>query len=156
MTGKDREPFAFRLLLTILFVSVSAFGTPTCDKERRTGSWIDIQCTEAELTSTTDYSPQDRWEAADGNAAWDDTMFRWMNCDRYENIKFSDSIRNFLHAYENPICELFRQENSCGSMLCEAHNGPSTAPEKMAGAGAYLVWNSIVRVTQVSSSAFFC
>ncbi|PKS08412.1 hypothetical protein jhhlp_005356 [Lomentospora prolificans] len=50
-------------------------GRPTCDLERRTGSWVSISCTKDEVASVTSYLPWQRWEAADASSAWDDGDF---------------------------------------------------------------------------------
>lgn len=136
--------------------NLKANGSPACDKERRTGSWADISCREEELTSTVEYTPEERWRAGDCNSAWNNTMFRWRNCDRpLENVSFSASISNFLHANENPGCSLIVDHNNCNSRECVAHNDELTAPKNKVGAGAYLIWNALVEVHAVRSYPVF-
>lgn len=70
------------------------------------------------------YALEERWKAADGNSAWDDAIFRWKNCDRQEGKTFTELMINFLHADEQPGCDLTGGSGRCGSIGCFAHNGP--------------------------------
>lgn len=127
-----------------------ASGSPSCDEERRTGSWVDVQCDDVSWSSTTKYTPEERWKAVDGNSAWDDAMYRWRNCDRPGgNVAFSSSISNFFHSLEGPACDFIVDRRNCNAEQCHAHNDDSTPASEVTGAGSYLVWNSLVRVHQV-------
>ncbi|EFQ97488.1 hypothetical protein MGYG_00528 [Nannizzia gypsea CBS 118893] len=118
-----------------------------CDKEYRTGTWVNHECTEKFVTDPLYIRPKVRWEGLECAAAWNDAKIRWNFCDRPNNTSFSASVSNFLKYVEVRACRDLALHNNCVlSASCEARHSMLDAKEDWTGAGAYLVWNSLTQV----------
>ncbi|KFY45487.1 hypothetical protein V494_00922 [Pseudogymnoascus sp. VKM F-4513 (FW-928)] len=99
----------------------------TASREKRTGTWVGLECTMPEAQAhTTDYPPADRWAA--------------MDCD---------------HAWEDAKCDDVSINTNCGTVTCVAHNNAGDLKDAKTGACAYEIWNSISAVHSMLKNYYY-
>ncbi|KAF6806557.1 chitinase [Colletotrichum plurivorum] len=131
--------------------NVRSGESTTCDSKKRTGTWVDKQCTEDAVVYNTRMTAKDRWDALDCKSEWEDIIERWKTCDRDRpgRMPIDEEISSYLHAAPLPDCGNSAAITTCISIQCAAHNTPKDSPDAKTGACAYELWNGLVQIHKI-------
>jgi hypothetical protein len=122
-----------------------AGGNPDTD-DTRTGGWTDFNCTHIVTRHPQDYTPSERWKAANADAAWLDIVRIWKVTDskRPGGGNFMTTVTDVLDMRGQTHCELIQ---GCS---CDAFGDcPKSADGDFSGPAAEFIYNSLVRIHQV-------
>jgi hypothetical protein len=118
----------------------------------RTGNWTSLTCSDIAVTDEIGFTPQQRWGMLDAADAWANVISTYQQYDAPAGRTFMDSVHNTLHGPELVNCGELGADSSCSDtvtcqVMASAGTGDSGAP------AAYELWNSMVRIHDVSTTA---
>ena len=128
-----------------IFKELTSSGVDPKTDHSRNGDWTQFDCTHDIIRSFLDYTPSERWNGLNADAAWRDVVRIWKDTDsKRPGIKFIQSVSSTLK---------IGAQSNCGNLLASNCNHAAECGKGLdgsdSGPAAQFIWNSLVSMHQL-------